>query len=198
MLDVGWQTYWVDLYDLWNGTPAEVGGLSASSCPKNVHWSTQPGTLSQFRLDPNENILNFTFHQEFDWIRLTKVPSVYQGVDFPIQVSMNKSPTTISAITFYYTNDLNQPTQHLAQGTRKVENQETTNQPALAGTYQIFIPVVQNRYAPPIELPSVDNEILFQWDTSSVAPGEYYTCAVTSDGYNQTTFCSEAPVKILP
>ena len=75
-LDIGWQTYWVDLYHSYNGSPAEVGGLNASQCPSNIRWNTTPGTFYRFRLDPNENTLSSTMHQEFDWIRLTKVPLI--------------------------------------------------------------------------------------------------------------------------
>jgi hypothetical protein len=201
-LDVGWQTYWVDLYDPYNGIPAEVGGVGSSACPdaSSVKWKSQPGSLSQFRLDPNENVLSSTMHQEFDWIRLTKVPSVFQGVPFPIQVSMNKSPDRIQSITFYYTTDVNQPTQHPADGSMVVSKtpQADMNPAQDEALDKIFLPLVFNKYAPPIVLPPVENEIKFLWDTKSVAPGEYYVCAVTFDGYNQTTFCSHAPVQIKP
>jgi hypothetical protein len=63
---------------------------------------------------------------------------------------------------------------------------------------EIFLPLVFNKYAPPFVLPPVENEIKFLWDTKSVTPGEYYICAVTFDGYNQTTFCSHAPVQVKP
>jgi hypothetical protein len=199
-LDVDWVTYWVDLHDPWNGTPVEVGGTGSGACPTNVQWKTQQGTLTQFRMDPNENVLNYTFHQEFDWIRLTKVPTVIQGLVFPIQVSMNKAPETIETITFYYTDDLSDPTQHLAQGGAPSQVQQTGGAQKLGpqAANQVFLPFVGKRYSPPITLPSVENEIRFDWKTNAVVPGEYYICAVTADGYNQTTFCSQAPVQVLP
>jgi len=199
-LDVGWKTYWVDLYDIWNGSPVEVGGLNASSCPWPVQWKTQPGSLSQFRLDPDENITSSIMHQEFDWIRLTKVPSVMKGLPFPIQVSMNKSPDAIRSITFYYTADVSQLTQNLANGSfvNSKLNQTDLVMTQVETANPIFLPMALNKYTPPVELPPVENEIQFLWDTASVPPGEYFICAVTSDGYNQTTFCSQSPVQVLP
>ena len=201
-LDVGWKTYWVDLYDLWNGQPAEVGGTSASSCPhpSTIQWQSQPGILSRFRLDPNENILSTTMHQEFDWIRLTKVPSVMQGVEFPIQVSMNKSPDNIQSIKFYYTTNISQSKQNLANGAFPTEETQLESTIGLSIELKnpIYIPLVFERYSPPVVLPQVENEIQYLWNTESVIPGEYFICAVTSDGYNQTTFCSQVPVRVLP
>jgi hypothetical protein len=138
-------------------------------------------------------------HQEFDWIRLTKVPAVMQGANFPIQVSMNKSPDAIQSITFYYTTNVNHPKQNLAEGSIVVpEAAQDTRVQKLEAAHQVFLPVVNRNYAPPIELPPVENEIQFVWHTASVVPGEYHICAVSTDGYNMTTFCSEAPVKVLP
>ncbi|MFN2303002.1 MAG: hypothetical protein ACK2TV_04645, partial [Anaerolineales bacterium] len=199
-LDVVWKNYWVDLHNPRNGTPIEVGGLNASSCPWPVQWKAQPGSLAQFRLDPNENTLITTMHQEFDWIRLTKVPSVMKGVPYTIQLSLNKLPSAIRSIVFYYTTDTKQPTQNLAKDSSVVENiiGEDVEIPMLEGAARIFIPAAMDKYTPPVELPQVENEIRFDWDTDSVAPGEYYICAVTKDDYNTTTFCSEAPVQVIP
>jgi len=197
-LDVGWNTYWVDLHDPRNGSPIEVGGLNASSCPFPINWKTTPGTLSQFRLDPNENVFSTTMHQEFDWIRLTKVPSVIQGTPFTIQVSMSKSVDTIQSITYYYTTDVRQPTQHPAEGNEVVQGvMEPANSVQVTeAPYQIFLPMSNSKFVPPVTLAPVENEIRYQWDTSSVPVGEYYLCAVTSDGYNRTTVCSQAPVQV--
>jgi hypothetical protein len=200
--DVGWHTYTIDLYNPSLGFAEEAVG-----CGRN-YW-VNSGAIDRLRFDPNENwtgnlVPAMTFHQQFDWIRLTKVDQAYQGVPFPIQVSLNKSPGTIQQIQFYYTDNINNPTrfpagEHLMQpsmGTLLMTASDS--EVSVVGDYQIFLPVVMQKYTEVIPPPTVENEILFWWDTSSVPPGEYYTCAVTSDGYNQTTFCSEAPVKILP
>jgi hypothetical protein len=42
----------------------------------------------------------------------------------------------------------------------------------------------------------LEADITYSWNTASVPDGEYYICARASDGYNQSTFCSEAPVKV--
>ena len=76
-LDVGWQMYTVDLYDAWNGMPEERTPLD---CPM-VSWHDQAsvGPVVAFRLDPNENITGSVMHQEFDWLRITKVEQVTRG-----------------------------------------------------------------------------------------------------------------------
>ncbi len=113
---------------------------------------------------------------------------------------MNKSPNAIRSITFYYTTDVNQPRQNLAQGSLNnselVQIDSVTTQVEIENP--IFLAMALNKYTPPVELPPVENEIQFQWNTESVSPGEYFICAVTADGYNQTTFCSLAPVQVLP
>lgn len=200
-LDIGWHTYWVDLHDPYNGTPIEVGGSSGgvATCPANVKWSDQHSPLTFFRLDPNENVTSGVFHQEIDWIALTKVEAVEQGVQFPIQVSMNKSPAEIQAITFYYTDDLEQPTQNLIQGsafqTAAPSQASPLAQPE-GSNFIIYLPLVTNKFMGPP--PPVENEILQYWDTSQVTPGTYYICATSNDGHNQTTLCSDAPIQVLP
>lgn len=41
---------------------------------------------------------------------------------------------------------------------------------------------------------NVPGDLNYLWDTANVSPGTYYICALTDDGLNQATFCSEAPV----
>ena len=198
-LDVGLHTYWVDLYNPRNTIPEETSG-NASGCPVNVAWKNQHSPIQYFRMDPNENITSFTFHQQFDWIKLTKVPEVYQGVPFPIQVSLSKDPALLRSATFYYTTDLNDPTQHPVQ-IASTAAEPADSPPAPAGgdaAFQVYLPLVTNRYATPVVPPAVENEILIYWDTSSVPSGEYYICLASDDGYNQTTICSDAPVKVIP
>ena len=184
-LDIGWHTYVVDLYDPWNGTPE---GVTPGDCPL-VSWRNQAlvGPLVGFRLDPNENILNTTLHQEIDWIRLTRLSRALQGQPFEAGLWLNKPVSDLVSTTFYYTDDLSNFTQHLAQ---------TYNPPVFGGPFQTFLPFALSiaPNLPPPSLPPAD--LVFVWDTTGVTPGEYYLCAQVNDGYSQPIYCSEAPMQV--
>jgi hypothetical protein len=185
-LDVGWSTYSVDLFDSWNGMPIEA---SPSDC-RRVHWKDETGYVYFFRFDPNENVTSSTFHQEVDWIRLTQVDRVERGLVFPIKVLLNVPRETLKSIDFYYSNNLNEPTQTPAESSQ-ITRVEVENAP-----YRVYVPVnLTGGYDPFIAgLPA---DVVYSWDTSNVAPGEYYLCARVDDGYNQSTYCSDAPVKVI-
>jgi len=186
-LDIGWQTYTVDLYDPWNGIPEEK---TPDDCPI-VSWHDQAsvGPLVDFRLDPNENIIGSVMHQEFDWLRITKVEQVTRGKPIKVRVVLNK-PASEVTLQFYFTTNLSQPTQNLAS------SYHTT---ILAAPKFIYLPIifkVDPNYDPFVEqLPA---DVTYTWNTSGIAPGEYYLCAQANDGYNQATYCSQAPVQIIP
>lgn len=179
-LDVGWHTYVIDLYDAWNGSPNEV---TPANCPM-VNWKDQAqvGPLVAFRLDPNENITGNVFHQEIDWIRLTRVDSVQRGTVYLIRISPNKPRSELNSLTFFYTDDLANPTQHLAR--LLVLNPPPTL------PFKAYLPLIGS------------NASVFQtgdpflWDTSTVTPGVYYICTVANDGYNQAYYCSDSPVEV--
>jgi hypothetical protein len=182
-LDVGWHTYTIDLYDLWNGTPAQV---NHTDCPQNVHWKDQTGTISMFRLDPNENITSTDFVQEFDWIRLTQVESVQRGVPYRMAMKLNKPETGLTLNFYYTTNPVTSPKQNAVR-----LYTPATSAPAI-GEHAVYIPVTVNRY-----LDLITGDVSYYWDTSGVAAGQYYLCVEAGDGYNQSLSCSEAPVQII-
>ena len=184
--DTGWHTYSVDLYNLWNGTPEE---FTPSNCGF-VSWSSQAsiGPLVQFRLDPNENITGDTLHQQFDWLRLTQVDRVAQGAAFPVKVLLNKPLAELQDLSFFYTTDLLNPFQNAAI---------LYTPPPLNGPFRQFLPVVRTPgIGPDPFVTSLPADFTFNWDTRSVAPGEYYLCVQLNDGYNQAVYCSEAPVQV--
>jgi len=186
-LDVSWQTYTVDLYDPLNGIPEE---FTPGNCPL-ISWRDQTlvGLVVGFRLDPNENITGSVMHQEFDWIRLTKVEQVTQGKPVKIRVLLNK-PSSEVTIGFYYTTDLSQPKQHPANAIART---------TISAPYLLYLPIVSKsdpNYDPFVE--QIPADVTYIWNTSGVTPGEYYICAEADDGYNQATYCSQAPVKINP
>lgn len=182
-LDVFWDTYVVDLHEGWNGIPEE----SEPSWCGLTAWRDQSYPVIRFRLDPNENITNNVLHQEFDWIRLTRVESAARGTPFPIQIKTNESPDSLS-LTFYYTIDLNNPTQHPAQA---------YTPPAAAlpqGSVQIYLPVAPRAGDPFLQ--QLNPDFTYLWDTTGVTPGEYYVCTVAADGHNRAIYCSDAPLII--
>jgi hypothetical protein len=186
-LDIGWQTYTVDLYDAWNGMPEERTPLD---CPM-VSWRDQGvvGPVVSLRIDPNENVTGGDLHQEFDWIRLTKVEQVSQGKLAKIRVLLNKQPSEVT-LSFYYTTNLSQPTQNIAKSYSATIN---------GGRNIQYLPFLFNfdpSYAPSVD--QIPADVTFSWNTSGVTPGEYYLCAQAEDGYNQAIYCSQAPIQIIP
>lgn len=184
-LDVGWQTYSVDLYDDWNGTPATV---YPSSC-QLIPWKDEPGKVFMFRFEPNENITSQIFHQEIDWIRLTKEDRVTQGYPFTIKLNLNIPDDQLKSIRFYYTTDPKEPIQNLAAA-------KVTNSSPLSAPFKVFLPISLTPAGDPF-LANLNADIDFSWDTRGVSPGDYYICGVADNGLNQSTFCSGTPIKVL-
>ncbi len=192
VLDVGWRTYWTELYDTFNGLPVETGG---TSCPQNIHWKDQHNALLYFRIDPNENITNETFHQKFDWIGLYKMDSVEKGHYYYVRISLNKRPETLVNMHLYYTDNLSNPKKYSAQGEFTAGlsqyssvSSDLENPPQ--AIYRLFVPMVFSDFI------TVPNLITFRWNTASVAPGIYYICTESHDGFNQSLYCSKAPVVV--
>ncbi len=181
--DVGWETYWVDLFDAWNGFPVQA---SASRCDKK-HWTQENRTVFGFRFDPNENITGGSFYQSIDWMRLTKVDQAQQGTPFKVMLDLNKPVSQLTSLKIYYTSDLQNPTQHVVK-------QIFPSPPSVDGENLVFIPLANLKHAGDLEL-EADWSML--WDTLNVSPGEYYLCAVANDGLNQTVDCSEAPLQVV-
>jgi len=180
-LDVGWQVYQADLYDAWNGYP-EV--IVPANCPwKSWKDQSQVGPLVLLSVDPNENVTDYTFHQEFDWIRLSMADPVFRGQPYRVELVFQKVISQPYIITYYYTTDPAQPTQNLAQRYTS------------SGSFKTFLPLISaDDMAVGGAAPQTVN---FLWDTSNIGTGEYYLCAQVNDGYNQAIYCSETPVLIL-
>ena len=179
-LDVGWQTYSTDLYDPLNGYPEKV---FPSTCPvKSWRDQAQVGPLILLDIEPNENVTDYAFRQQFDWFRLTMPDLVTRGQPFQVSVQINKPASEIRSLVFYYTTDLTQPMQHLAQ--------QYIPTAAPFGTY---IPQILSTGSPAPALPGTIN---FSWNTTGVNIGEYYLCALANDGYSQSLYCSQSLVKV--
>jgi hypothetical protein len=198
--DVGWQTLSIDLFDQYNGSVEQTSGDCAGV---DLSWAGSSG-IYKLRFDPNENIMGVPLHQQMDWIRLTQVDSVTRGNPFPVQIGLNKSPNELTSIAFYYTDNLQNPTQHRAEeylplsspGLPLVNGGLQPGPHLVESQTQIFLPaVLRNPIAS--DIPPVENAVDFAWDTSGVVPGEYFVCVVAADQFNSGTYCSEAPVQVI-
>ncbi|HOU12361.1 MAG TPA: hypothetical protein PKZ84_04535 [Anaerolineae bacterium] len=174
--DVGWDTLTIDLHDAFEGLTEDYAG-GAFCHPRD--WSDDP--TDYLRLDPNENTLPSSMHQQLDWVRLSRMDRVAQGTLFPIRLKLSEDAATM-VFDLYYTSDLSTPRQHavvIAQGT------SGTPSPL---PYHIYLPLVQQNW--------IATEISFMWDTTAVPVGEYYICSEINDGVNVIVSCSEAPVEV--
>jgi hypothetical protein len=182
-LDVGWQEYTADMYDSWNGEPAAKW---PSSCPW-VSWKNETSPIQELRFEPNENITNGSFYQEVDWIRMTMVDQVNKGQSYLIKANLNVPKEQLASITYFYTNDLGNPTQRLA-------NSSPPRFSSPDAPFGLFLPLTIS--LAPITTAAGPADVVFEWDTSTVNLGEYYICAQADDGYNQSIYCSDAPIQV--
>jgi hypothetical protein len=187
--DVGWHTYVIDLYDSFMGTPISSAPSSCGLKP----WK-DAGTIIRLRFDPNENwtgntpgIAPMVFHEEFDWIRLTKDIQVDHGDKFTIEAKLSKPSTQLTDIQYYYTTDPNAPVQ---TWTPIRYNGSQTQPPAIGGSHLIFLPTIQNQFD------SDPTDAYIIWDTTGVPPGDYYICTQVTDQVNQAAYCSQVTVKV--
>jgi len=178
--DVGWREYIVDMHESWNGTPIQS---APQSCGLKK-WGSS-GKIKSIRFDPNENwtgheVPKKTFKQKIDWIMLTKQEKIVSGQTYQIEINLNKSVSFITSSNFFYTTNPSNPTQNQA-----LQNLSAPDTPVSTDD--------------PFTLSALDNtsssfSLTYQWDTSNVAPGEYYVCVELQDGSNTSYNCSESTV----
>lgn len=176
--DIGWQTYFVDLLDSVQGFPEQ------GTCSPLQPWSSATQVV-KLRFDPNENwtgnlVPAMVFHQQFDWFRLTQVDQVTHGTVYAVQIALKQSSPAVN-LSYFYTTDRQQPTQHAAVP-------YTFLAPPPSGPFRLFLPMISRDFSA--------GGIMYLWDTLTVTPGQYYVCVVANDGYNTTTFCSDAPLNV--
>ena len=200
----GWRTYTIDLAQATPPLPlsnlAQADNIltprEQSTFPAQLGW-TQLGTVKNLRFDPLETMQPAvgTGADVFavDWVKLTATDEVQRGLPFTIETGVNVQPTTLKTLNFYYTTDINQPTQHLAVQTAK---RATTVQQL--GAYKVYLPLVVGATPSTSTTPVVGNPVAFTWDTATVAPGTYYICGAADTGVSVATYCSDAPVVVLP
>jgi hypothetical protein len=182
--DVGWQVYTVDMAHVFNGSAEETSPAGPPHCPDLPYTWLQSGTIIKTRIDPNENITDDSLHQQLDWIRLTQIDRVVQGMPFMARVSVNKQLSEGHSLSYFYSTD---PQSDPSQSTAVPCSSSPSG---ITSTSHIYLPLVNNEYD------LATGGIAFCWDTASVDPGEYHLCVAVDDGYNQATYCSDAPVLV--
>lgn len=189
--DVGWQTYTVDLWDAFEGS-VEQTSPGSPHCPAlPTNWQSNSPAVA-FRFDPNENLLNAPMIQQLDWIRLTKPDTIRKGGIYQVKVLLNKPQNEISTISFYYTSSLNSPKQNLAIA----YNPGVVPIPPANST--VYLPLIVKSYGD-LFVGSLEANVLFKWNTTTVIANVYYICAEITDVHNaKAIYCSEAAVTVTP
>jgi hypothetical protein len=179
VIDPGWQTIVVDLHGPSGTTEDWVGNGNCHS----RHWVDDPAVW--LRLDPNENTTNNTLNQVIDSVSLSQLDSISRGQIYPVQVESNE-PTAGLNISLYYTTNPQTFDQNPAV---------TLAAPALPqAQYRMYLPLSLRKSG--TTSGSNPNVKTIYWDTTNVTPGIYYVCVKVSDGLNETTACSFAPLAV--
>jgi hypothetical protein len=172
LLYEGWNTYKLDL---WASDARDAGST-------NLVW--QEAHPNRLRLDPNELLPEFSpGYVHLDWIKLTATDEVIQGNLFPIQYLSSESGATANV---YYDTDTDS-----TNGRIPIQLPAPVPAPSPTLTNTVYLPLVVNNLVS-------DSQIVVMWDTTGVAPGTYWISIDADDGYNTTTWYSEAPINVLP
>jgi hypothetical protein len=187
MISEGWNTYNIDLW---------ASDVVDEAYPAGTpNW--QQSQPNRMRFDPDELAASLApAIIQLDYIRLTAMDTVQQGVPFPIQYAVTGTfPMTLS---FYYTtNPANTGTligttvktsANLSSSDAGTSNQVAHTSP-LTLTYQVYMPSVMRNSL-------TCGGSCFAWNTTNVAQGAYYICIKAQDAYNSTYQCSEAPMVV--
>ncbi len=167
----GWNTYSVNL------TASDVidkGDLTG------IPWlQAHPNRL---RLDPNELLAQYSpGYVHFDWIKLAAVDEVSQGQPYTIRFTSSKAPITYHV---YYDTDRNP-----GNGRTPVQAYRGDDPPP--DGFRVVLPVVYRSDAG-----VGPRSYTLTWDTSDVPLGQYWISVDADDGYNSTTWYSEAPINV--
>ena len=179
----GWQTFVVDLHNPLAGLTEDAVG-EGDCHPRN--WKDDPAQW--LRLDINENATNSTFHQQIDWIRLSKPDRIRQGQFYPIKFQASE-PISNDALTVYYTSDPTKPTQNIAE----IPPVVSFDPP---GNFRAYLPYNSVKFFTTVQSSSTSNDQILNWDTKNVSPGTYFICLEADDGLNQAIQCSLVPVEV--
>ncbi len=182
IVDEGWNVYSVDL------TVAEMRD-EVNPCGVYPCKSWLAAAPNMMRFDPVEYPRSdtpdpATLHFEIDWIKLTALEEVVGGQPFAVRYTLNK--TDPINLTFCYDNDTDAQNGCIPMAQY---NPPAAPPPSPTLTEHIYLPLVAYNWS--------SGGDIFHWDTTSVAPGTYWIGVTADDGYNETTWYSDAPMKVL-
>jgi hypothetical protein len=170
----GWNTYQMDLskglqQGYWETDPGQQ--------TSNTYWT---GSKYYMRFDFLEGYEPWTFH--LDDVKLTGNDQA--NTSFAVQWKPIESGTP-TQVDFYANSN---PAQ-CGSGTPFSSWSAGGQPPPPLLRYTIYLPTILSNY------PSA-NVYRQLWDTSQVAAGSYFVCAIASDGYNTSRWVSETPVDV--
>jgi hypothetical protein len=176
-VDVGWETYLLDMHDPEVGKPEYAVG--SGTCPSDP-WVTR--NINMLRFDPNENTTGSAFYQYLDYVRLSKPDEGQRDSTVTLGIAFSE-PVNDLTYQLYYTTNLDNPKQ----------NRLNLKDPIIPTRreYEYFLPSI-----PTNSIEGV-NTIPFIWDTSGVSAGSYYICVEATDVVGNITLrCSQTIVNI--
>jgi hypothetical protein len=174
----GWHTYTLDLM-----ADDAIDEISTNGIP----WAqAHPNRL---RLDPNELFAELSpGYIHLDWVKLTAMDSVVQGDLYPI--TFTASDDDVSYQVFYDTDRI------ASNGRMPVQIYTPDVTPH--GQFKVFLPALFKTYTGPGGDGEPFDGYRVWWDTSDVPPGQYWIGVVLNNGYNETTWYSDAPIEVQP
>lgn len=180
-LRAGWNEFTVNLL-----RPDVMDEPSDPAC--NITWgggATSQGLRQRFRLDMFEIPVATTFH--IDWVRLTTTDTVKAGAAFPIEFVTNQAGLNVAY--FYDTDRIqgNGPEPRLGQVVPP-----SLARPAADLAFQVFLPLTM------VGSNSVAGVNTYMWNTTGIAPGNYYIRIEATRAGVTTAWYSETPITIVP
>ena len=169
----GWNTYKLDL--------SKVNLEAETADWRNLAYNV-------FQVMVNESHRAWTMH--LDWVKLTaeNTASGSYTVRWSLKNTTGTPRTTIYWATAQDTSSVIMPGYEVPTNTTPV----TTTLPY---TNNLFLPIVLRNYNPAAS--GVESEFEYTVPTDGLTPGNYYYIAIElDDGYNDTWWFSELPVKI--
>lgn len=181
------------LFEEWTEYRADLWRADVVDEAHPIQRSWRASSPNHLRFDPSElDMALFPAYFELDWIKLTAMDEGQRNSVFPIRYQI---ATDLPAnLTLYYDTDTNAGNGRTLIGA--VNNIDMAAAPALVtpsggGDQFIYLPLVMNNY-----ISDCDSNSCYIWNTTGVAPGDYYICIQINDAYNSSYRCSDAPVRI--
>jgi hypothetical protein len=173
----GWNTYKVDLW---------AADVVDETNPSGTPW--RDSAPNRLRLDPSELLFNhFPAWIAIDWLRLTAMDEVQAGDVYAVRYSVDRDQAV--NLAFYYDTDRNPNNGRTLIGLSLMGSNDNTR----ILDKRVYLPIIFGSGSS-----SMGNNAMeqFYWNTAGVLPGTYYVCINSTDAYNETYRCSEAPLRV--